>query len=47
VTEGGKALWENGKFVTGVAGVGDAVDKDGAVRIKAGSGRYVFVLEGD
>jgi alpha-L-rhamnosidase len=47
VAEGGKALWENGKLVTGVAGVEGAVDKDGAIRIKAGSGRYAFVLEGD
>jgi len=47
VTEGGKALWENGRFVPGVAGVDEAVDKDGAVRIKTGSGRYAFLLEGD
>ena len=47
VTEGGKALWENGKFIAGVPGVEGAVDKDGAIRIKTGSGRYVFILEGD
>ena len=47
VTEGGKAVWENGKFVPGVAGVEGAVDKDGAVRIKIGSGRYAFTLEGE
>jgi len=47
VTEGGKALWENGTFVPGVAGVGAAAEKDGAVRVKVGSGRYAFVLEGD
>jgi hypothetical protein len=47
VTEGGKALWENGKFVAGVPGVEGAADKDGAIRIKIGSGRYVFILEGD
>ena len=47
VTEGGKAVWENGQYVTGVAGVTGAADKDGAIRIKAGSGRYAFVLEGD
>jgi alpha-L-rhamnosidase len=47
VTEGGKTLWENGRFVTGVEGADEAADKDGAIRIKAGSGRYIFVLEGD
>jgi len=47
VTEGGKAVWENGQYVTGVPGVTGAADKDGAIRIKAGSGRYAFVLEGD
>ena len=47
VTEGGKAVWENGKFVPGVAGVEGAADKDGAVRIKIGSGRYAFTLEGE
>jgi alpha-L-rhamnosidase len=47
VTESGKPVWENGKFVAGVAGITAAQDKDGAVRITAGSGRYAFVLEGD
>ena len=47
VTEGGKAIWDNGKFVAGAPGVEGATDKDGAIRIKAGSGRYVFILEGD
>jgi alpha-L-rhamnosidase len=47
VIEGEKVLWENGKFVVGVAGVEGATDKDGAIRIRAGSGRYVFILEGD
>lgn len=47
VTEGGRAVWENGAFVPGVAGVGAAADKDGAVRVKIGSGRYAFVLEGN
>jgi alpha-L-rhamnosidase len=47
VSEGGKAVWENGKFVPGVAGVEGAEDKDGAIRLTIGSGRYVFVLEGD
>jgi alpha-L-rhamnosidase len=47
VTEGGKAVWENGKYAAGSAGVEGAVEKDGLIRIKVGSGRYVFLLEGD
>ena len=47
VTEGGKTVWENGQYVTGVAGVAGAADRDGLIRIKAGSGRYAFVLEGN
>jgi alpha-L-rhamnosidase len=47
VTEGGKTLWQDGKYITGVPGVMGAVDKDGALRIKTGGGRYVFLLEGD
>jgi alpha-L-rhamnosidase len=47
MTEGGKALWESGKYVAGIAGVEGAADKDGVIRIKAGSGRYTFILEGD
>jgi alpha-L-rhamnosidase len=47
VTEGGKTVWENGQYVAGVAGVAGAADKDGLIRIKAGSGRYAFVLEGN
>jgi hypothetical protein len=47
VTEGGKPVWENGKFVAGVGGITAAEDKDGAIRITTGSGRYAFVLEGD
>ncbi len=46
VTEGGTAVWENGAYAPGVAGVAGAEDKDGAVRIKTGSGRYAFVLVG-
>jgi hypothetical protein len=47
VTEGGRTLWENGAYVPGVPGVAAAAGKDGAVRVKVGSGRYAFVLEGD
>ncbi len=47
VAESGKAVWENGKFAPGVAGIEGAADKDGAIRVKIGSGRYAFTLEGD
>jgi alpha-L-rhamnosidase len=47
IKEGGQTLWEKDKFVPGVAGVEGAIDKDGTIRITAGSGRYVFTLEGD
>ncbi len=47
VTEGGKAVWQDGKFLVGAAGVTGAADKDGAIRVKAGGGRYVFLLEGE
>ncbi|HYA49199.1 MAG TPA: alpha-L-rhamnosidase C-terminal domain-containing protein, partial [Burkholderiales bacterium] len=47
VAEGGKVLWEGGRFVAGVPGVEAATDKDGAIRVKVGSGRYSFILEGN
>lgn len=47
VGEGGKTIWMGDKFIVGTAGISGAVDKDGAIRIKTGGGRYVFVLEGD
>jgi alpha-L-rhamnosidase len=47
VKEGGVVFYRDGKFVPGPAGISEAVDKDGAIRIKAGSGRYVFELTGE
>jgi alpha-L-rhamnosidase len=47
VREAGRALWESEKYVAGVPGVAGAEDKEGAIRIKTGSGRYAFVLEGE
>ena len=47
ISEGGKTIWADGKFVAGAAGITGAEDKDGAIRIKTGGGRYVFVLEGN
>ncbi len=47
ITESGETVWAEGKFLPGVAGIREAFDKAGAVRIKVGSGRYDFVLEGE
>jgi alpha-L-rhamnosidase len=46
VSEGGQTIWTGGDFIVGAAGVAGAVDKDGAIRVRTGGGRYVFVLEG-
>ena len=47
ISEGGQTIWASDMFVAGAAGVTGAVDKDGAIRIKTGGGRYAFVLEGN
>jgi alpha-L-rhamnosidase len=47
VSEGGRTIWAKDLYAAGAAGVSGAIDKDGAIRIKTGGGRYVFVLEGD
>jgi hypothetical protein len=47
VTEGGTPIWLDGRFLAGPAGITGAEDKDGAIRIKTGGGRYSFILEGD
>ncbi len=46
ISEGGQPVWAGDKYVGGAAGVAGAVDKDGAIRIQTGGGRYVFLLEG-
>jgi alpha-L-rhamnosidase len=47
ISEGGQTIWADGHYVAGAAGVSGAVDKDGAIRVRTGGGRYVFVLEGN
>ncbi len=47
LTESGQTVWLGDKFHAGALGIVDAADKDGAIRVKTGGGRYVFVLEGD
>ena len=48
VTEGGAAVWQQGKYVSGVAGVVEAVvDSEADVLVVShGSGRYEFVRTG-
>jgi alpha-L-rhamnosidase len=47
VSEGGRTIWANGASAPGAPGIAGVVEQDGAIRIKTGGGRYVFVLEGD
>ena len=47
LSEGGTPIWADGRFVAGAAGIAGAEDKDGAIRVRTGGGRYVFVLEGN
>jgi alpha-L-rhamnosidase len=47
ITEGGTTIWAKDSYAAGAAGIAGAVDKDGAIRIKTGGGRYIFLLEGD
>jgi len=47
ISEGGQTIWMADKYVAGAAGVGGAIDKDGAIRIMTGGGRYMFILEGN
>lgn len=46
LTEGGLTVWMDGKYHAGAPGVVEAVDKDGALRVKTGGGRYAFFLVG-
>jgi len=42
VTEGGKPVWKNNAFVSGVAGVTSGAAVDGAISLEVGSGTYAF-----
>jgi hypothetical protein len=46
VTEGGRPVWQQGKFVPGVAGITAAVDAGEWVRFEVGAGSYKFVSFG-
>jgi alpha-L-rhamnosidase len=47
IKEGGQAIWENKRFVPGVAGIADVKDSSSNFVIKVGSGRYSFELCGE
>ena len=42
VTEGGKPVWKNNAFVSGVAGVTSGAAVGGAISLEVGSGTYAF-----
>jgi alpha-L-rhamnosidase len=47
VSESGKAVWADKKYVPGAAGVLGIHETAAAIVIKTGSGRYVFELKGE
>ncbi len=44
ITEGGKVVWKDGSYVSGVAGITGAADSAGYVTFHLGSGQYRFKL---
>lgn len=46
VTENGKKVWENGKFVTGNPGITDARIDETCLSLSTGSGKYEFIITG-
>ena len=44
LSESGQAIWKDGTFRSGPAGITGAREDAGTVRVTAGSGRYTFVL---
>ncbi len=47
LSEGGKVVWADKKYVSGAEGVRGVEETASALVIKAGSGRYVFELRGE
>ncbi len=47
ITEGGKAVWQDNRFVAGDAGITGAQAAPNGVQFNVGSGHYTFVLNGD
>jgi len=46
VTEGGKTIYKNGRFIKGVSGITAATETDDYVTLETGSGSYSFNLQG-
>jgi len=46
ITEGGKTIWENGKFIKGISGITNAAETKDYITFETGSGSYTFVLKG-
>jgi hypothetical protein len=46
VTEGGRVVWENGRFVPGDSGVSDAKRDGQTLQFDLASGKYAFQLNG-
>jgi len=44
VEESGKAVWQNGSYVAGKAGIGGGSENAEAITFDVGSGAYTFVL---
>jgi len=47
VTEGGKTVYRNGRFIKGVSGITAAAETDDYVTFETGSGSYSFDLQGN
>jgi alpha-L-rhamnosidase len=45
VTESGKKIWENDKFIPGAEGITDGSFDDNHLTFKTGSGKYEFVSQ--
>jgi alpha-L-rhamnosidase len=46
VTESGKTIYKNGRFIKGVSGITAATETDDYVTLETGSGSYSFNLQG-
>ena len=46
ITESGKPIYKNGKFLKGIPGITTAVETKDYVTFETGSGSYKFVLNG-
>ena len=45
ITEGGKAVWKDGSYVHGVAGITSGKQDVDAITFAVGSGEYCFKIE--